>query len=483
MNRMMPGSTSAAGILRRAHWYLLVLLAGGPQWALASAEMRTPNVLVIIADDLGWRDVGYHGSEIRTPYIDKLAAGGVRLERHYVYPTCSPTRAGLLTGRNPSRFGILAPIAGRSEQVLPARTPTLASVLKDRGYATALTGKWHLGLRPEAGPRQYGFDQTHGYLHGQIDQWTHLYKNGDRTWHRNDRFFDETGHATDLIASEAIRFLETERTRRFFLYVAFSVPHHPVQEEERWIAPYTGSIADPSRRLYAASVTHMDAAIGRIVEALETRGQISQTMILFTSDNGGQQQYRSETEYEGRHGPYPILGDNRPLRGWKEDLYEGGIRVPAVLYWRGRLKPKVLGTTLSCLDWFPTFAKLAGGKISSGWKIEGRDVWPLVSGEGSSSPAPALYWNIGSAAAVVQGDWKLIAHHQTQAHVELYDLSKDAAEETNRVSLNPAKKAELMKVLTQLSQLSLEFHRNEKSFGAKSYAMNAGFSKNGESGL
>jgi arylsulfatase A-like enzyme len=147
-----------------------------------------------------------------------------------------------------------------------------------------------------------------------------LYKNGDRTWHRNDTFLDETGHATDLIASEAVRFLETERTQPFFLYVAFSVPHHPVKEEERWITTYAGSIPDSSRRLYAASVTHMDAAIGRIVDALKTHGLISQTMILFTSDNGGQQDYSSKIEYGGRHGPYPKLGDNRPLRGWKGNL-------------------------------------------------------------------------------------------------------------------------------------------------------------------
>jgi len=447
MKRMPLISRFAISTFYRACLCIFLVLVGGAPWGLAATEKRSTNVLVIIADDLGWRDVGYHGSEIRTPHIDKLAAAGVRLERHYVYPTCSPTRAGLLTGRNPSRFGILAPIAGRSEQILPAKTATLASVLKEHGYATALSGKWHLGLRPEAGPRRYGFDQTYGYLHGQIDQWTHRYKNGDKTWHRNDRFLDETGHATDLIASEAIRFLETARTEPFFLYVAFSVPHHPVQEEERWITPYASSIIDASRRLYAASVTHMDSAIGRILDTLETRGQISQTLILFTSDNGGQQSYSSRTDYEGRHGPNPTLGNNRPLRGWKGELYEGGIRVPAVVHWQGRLKPKVLNSAVNCLDWFPTVAQLAGVKLSSDWKIEGRDVWPLLSGEGSPSPDRPLYWNIGGFTAVIQDGWKLIVHQQGQADIELYDLEKDAAEETNRASVNPRKTAELKRVL------------------------------------
>jgi arylsulfatase B len=206
---------------------LFLLMACSISLARVGEAKRPPNILVLVADDLGWHDVGYHGSEIRTPHLDKFAGAGVQLERHYVYPTCSPTRAGLLTGRNPSRFGIHAPIADRSEQTLPAGAPTLARALKARGYATALFGKWHLGLRPEAGPRQYGFDQTYGYLHGQIDQYTHRYKNGDRSWHRNDVFVDEAGHATDLIADETVRFLETRRKTPFFLWVAFSVPHFP----------------------------------------------------------------------------------------------------------------------------------------------------------------------------------------------------------------------------------------------------------------
>ncbi len=193
---------------------VLSVLASAP--ASAEEPKSPPNFLFVIADDLGYGDVGYHDSDIKTPYLDKLAQAGVRLERHYVYPTCSPTRAGLLTGRNPSRFGVHGPIADRSEQTLPKDTVTLARALKSRGYVTALFGKWHLGLKPEVGPRQYGFDQTYGYLHGQIDQYTHRYKNGDRSWHRNDAFVDEKGHATDLIADETVKFLNTERKAPFF---------------------------------------------------------------------------------------------------------------------------------------------------------------------------------------------------------------------------------------------------------------------------
>ena len=442
--------SSCTGLCRDRVWRCL--LWGWMFWraclpVAAAAADHPPNIVVIVADDLGWKDVGYHGSEIRTPHIDKLAMAAVRLERPYVYPTCSPTRAGLLTGRNPSRFGIHGPIAGRSEQSLPSGTPTLASVLRTRGYTTALLGKWHLGLRPEVGPRQYGFDQTYGYLHGQIDQYAHLYKNGDRSWHRNDSFVDETGHATDLIAGEAVRFIATQRSEPFLLWVAFSVPHFPLQEEDQWVAPYSSSIKDPSRRLYAASVAHMDAAIGQITAALEKAEKLSETVIFFTSDNGGQEEYHSEADYGGKHGPYPVLGDNRPLRGWKTDLYEGGVRVPAFVYWGGRLKPRVLQTPVSYLDWCPTLAHLAGAQVSDQWKLEGRNVWPLLAGQAAKLPAPKLYWNVGDSVAVLQEDWKLIVRQQDPNAVELYNLARDAAEKTNRATEESGKVEQLRGVL------------------------------------
>jgi arylsulfatase A-like enzyme len=427
-----------------------VLLAVPSQAAEPNAA---PNILILIADDLGWHDIGYNGSDIKTPNLDKLSEGGVRLKRHYVCPTCSPTRAGLLTGRNPSRFAIHGPIADRSKESLPAKTPTLASTLKERGYVTALFGKWHLGLTPDVGPRQYGFDRTYGYLHGQLDQYTHRYKNGDRTWHRNDEFIDEKGHATDLITDEAVRFLSEERKAPFFLWVAYSVPHHPVQEEEKWLAPYQESIKDPSRRLYAASITHMDAGIGRIIETLEKRGLLANTVILFTSDNGGQKNYESKTEYEGKHGPYPTLGDNRPLRGWKGDLYEGGIRVPAFVTWQGKLKPGVVEQPISFLDWCPTFARLGGANLDPAWKLEGRDVLPLLRGEEKGVPPALIYWNTGRMRAVLDGDWKLIVPARDGAPVELFDLRNDPLEKTNLAAEKPQRVEELRKILAEQRKL------------------------------
>jgi arylsulfatase A-like enzyme len=429
-------------------WACVFLLLGGPAAAAEAEEPgRPPNILLLIADDLGWRDVGYHDSDIRTPNLDRLARGGVRLERHYVYPTCSPTRAGLLTGRNPSRFGIHGPIADRSKESLPRDTVTLASVLQKRGYTTALFGKWHLGLTPDVGPRKYGFARSYGYLHGQIDQLTHRYKNGDRTWHRDDVFVDETGHATDLITAETLAFLRSRGKEPFFLWVAFSVPHHPLQEEERWLKPYSESIKDPSRRLYAACVSHMDDAIGQIVETLEKTGQAKDTLILFTSDNGGQKDYASKTEYEGKHGPNPTLGDNRPWRGWKGSLYEGGIRVPAFVSWPGRLKPAEVKEPVSYLDWFPTLSALAGAAPAAEWKIEGRNVWPLLTGEGRPAP-PVLYWHTGRDEAVMADDWKLIVTRKKD-EAELYHLSDDPAEKINQAEKNPRKVEELRRILAE----------------------------------
>ncbi|HUY36105.1 MAG TPA: sulfatase-like hydrolase/transferase [Pirellulales bacterium] len=430
----------------------LALLTSGAPAAMAEEPKRPPNFLVLVADDLGWNDIGYHGSEVRTPHLDRLAREGVRLERHYVYPICSPTRAGLLTGRNPCRFGIHDAIDPRSTESLPLETLTLARLLKTRGYATAMCGKWHLTLRPEVGPRRFGFDRTYGYLHGQVDPLTHRYKTGARTWHRDDEFVDEPGHATDLIAAEAVRFLSEPRQGPFFLYVAFSVPHYPLAEDEQWLAPYHNSIKDASRRLFAASVTHMDAAVGKIVETLEKTGQIDDTLVLFTSDNGGQRNWdraSAKSQYDGRHGPYATLGDNRPLRGWKVELYEGGVRVPAFVHWRGALKPAVVEETVSYLDWFPTLARLAGARREAAWKLEGRDVWPLLTGVGEKPAGPTLYWDIGAASALLDGDWKLILSRGRSESIELYHLADDPQEKNDLADTHPEKVEQLRGMLAR----------------------------------
>ena len=421
------------------------------------AGKSQPNILIMISDDTGWRDVGYHGSEIKTPNIDRLAQEDIEFDQFYVSPVCSPTRAALLTGRPPSRYNILGAIAGKSKQALPKTTITLAELLRRNGYTTGITGKWHLGLSPEVGPRQYGFDHTYGYFHGQLDQFTHIYKNGDRTWHRNDEFIEEEGHATDLIANEAIRFIKElrDKTKPFFLYVPFSVPHYPLQEEDEWTDLYRDLIENKSRRVFAASMTHMDDAIGRILSTLDAEQLRKDTIVIFISDNGGQQRWIPTTEYEGRHGPNDRLGDNLPLRGWKGQLYEGGIRVPAVLSWRGRLKSRKVTEVISVCDIFPTIAYLAGTPISDDMKIEGANVWPALTG-GSILGERMLYWRTGRQLALRKGDWKLVHNGKSldEGSDELFNLPEDPYETKDLADENRAKVLELRKELAV--QLSMD---------------------------
>ena len=419
-----------------------------------AAEPVRPNVVMIVADDLGWNDVGYHGSEIRTPNLDALSAAGVKLDHYYVWPVCSPTRTALLTSRNPSRFDILSAIGGRSEQALPKGTITLADVLKGNGYATAITGKWHLGLRPEVGPRQYGFDYSYGYLHGQVEPYTHMYKIGDPTWHENDTFRKEEGHATDLIATAAEVLIETPRQTPFFLYTAFSVPHTPLNEDAEWVKPYEaegpGRIADKSRRIFAAAVTHMDAAIGGIIAAVDKSGQRQQTLIIFTSDNGGQENEPASDNYGGHYPSFPVLGNNRPLRGWKGDVYEGGIRVAGFANWPGTLAPRTVEATACGLDWLPTIAALTGAPAKPEARWEGTNIWPLLTGAATTAPPRILYWKTPREFALREGDWKLIEpRRKGSTTTQLFNLAADPLEKTDLAAQEPDRVARLRERLKQ----------------------------------
>ena len=401
-----------------------------------------PNIVLIVADDAGWNDVGYHNAEIITPNIDSMAKAGVVMDNFYVYPTCSPTRAALLTGRYASRFGIYKPIAMKSKQVLPSGVITLPGLLRNHGYQTAICGKWHLGLRPENGPLQYGFDYSYGFLHGQIDQQTHLYKNGDRSWHRMDRYTDEQGHATDLIAREAIEYVmeKREKAKPFFLYVPFSVPHYPVQESGVWIDRYKGHQMSESRKMFAASMSHMDQAIGRLMTALKNEGLLSNTLVVFISDNGGQLSWTPTFEYNLEHGPYPQLGDNTPLRGSKGEVYEGGIRVPAIFYWPEVLPASEEKTLIKITDLFPTLAALGGVSQFDSLSLDGNNIWPLLKGQELEAERE-LYLRTNQSIMLRKGSWKFI-HHATSldsTNSELFDIENDPYETKNLATHNPEK--------------------------------------------
>lgn len=414
------------------------------QGAEIKGSADRPNIIFILSDDQGWADIGYQGKDIITPNLDRLASSGVRLNQHYVLPTCSPTRAGLLFGRFPSRFGVLTPI--RSNNHLPRNIATLPKLLRKAGYTTHISGKWHLGPTLDYGPNHYGFDTSYGYLHGQVDPYTHRYKLGDITWHRDGKFIEEEGHATDLITDEAVRVIESATDRPFFLYVAYNVPHYPLNEPHQWTGLYEGKINNPSRKLFAASVSHMDDCIGRIMASIERAGKGDQTLLVFTSDNGGQRSWNApDTQYDGRYAPNPVLGNNLPLRGWKAQLYEGGIRVPAFVCWPGVLNPREQNLAMHIVDWMPTLAHVAGCTKHLPSNLDGHDLYDTLCGGSVMEVRPPIYWKTPHTSAVHVKDWKLILRES--GRTELFNLAKDPYEKHNLAEQEPARVESLTKIL------------------------------------
>ena len=429
------------------------LAVGPPTRAENPAAKVRPNILIIVADDMGWADVGYHGSPIKTPNIDRLARTGVELDCHYVQPMCTPTRVALLTGRYPSRFGNQA-IKPCNTQTLPFGTETLAAALKAAGYDTGISGKWHLGSKPRWGPRQFGFVRSYGSLAGGVGPYNHLYKKGpySRTWHRNDKLIDEQGHVTDLLGREVVKWIQAKR-RPWFYYVPFTAVHVPVKAPEKYVRLYAGKTyyddpkKDESFKRYAAYASQMDDWIGRMVDALERTGQRDNTFIVFFSDNGSFPSWRPRGLYPGKHPASPVLGSNLPLRGYKAQLYEGGIRTPACVNWPGTLKPRKVTAPLHAVDWMPSLMRLIGVVPKSDLKWDGRDIWPILTGR-RTNPAPrTIYWQFTRDSAGRHGHWKLISP-KSGRKVELYNLAADPNETRNWAPKDPARTTQLRKLLT-----------------------------------
>ena len=418
-------------------------------WAFAasahSSEPRErPNVLFILADDLGWGDISHHGSPAYTPNIDKLAREGVQLTQHYVMSMCTPTRVSLLTGNYASRFGEIA-LKPSNERVLAPGTETIASLFASFGYDTGLSGKWHLGALPEWGPGEYGFARSYGSLAGGVDPYTHRYKTGPYTesWHRNGKLIEEEGHATDLIGREVVSWIR-EKNGPWFYYVPFTAVHTPVKVPYEYMARYEDQSFDPnserdvSYKTYLAYTTQMDHWIGEIRKALEETGQLQNTVIVFSSDNGATPSSIEDVlMYPGHQLPHPRLGDNGRLRGWKRDLYEGGIRVPTFVSWGDRLIPKKLDTPVHIIDWLPTLVHLCGYEVGDrlGRELDGQDISSLIMGQGSEPQPRDFYWKfIDDSWAVRRGDWKLgfqMNFNEQVEELELFNLARDPYENRN----------------------------------------------------
>jgi arylsulfatase A-like enzyme len=417
--------------------------------AVSQDAAQRPNIVYIVADDLGWADVGFNGSDIKTPALDQLAQGGARLSQFYVQPMCTPTRAALMTGRYPLRYGLQTLVIPASMSYgLPTDEWLLPQALKEAGYSTGIIGKWHLGHAKRLfWPMQRGFDYQYGAQLGEIDYYTH--KMGGRIdWYRNNKPVDEKGYVTTLIGDDAVRFIDRQKAAQpFFLYLAFTAPHTPFQAPQEYLDRYK-HISDPNRRIYAAMIAAMDDQIGRVVEALDKRGLRQNSLIIFHSDNGGNQSAHlaGESEVKG-----PLPASNAPYRGGKGDLYEGGTRVASLMNWPGKIKPGVVDQMIHVVDNYVTLTKLAGASTSKSKPLDGLDMWPTIS-QGKPSPRKEIVYNVESfRGAVRQGDWKLVWKTILPSKIELFNLAQDPYEKINVAEQNPDKVRELQARIGVLS--------------------------------
>jgi arylsulfatase A-like enzyme len=431
----------------------LPALGANPQEdASAQAEKApAPNIVYIISDDQGWKDVGYHGSDIKTPNIDALAAGGARLEQFYAQPMCTPTRAALMTGRYPFRYGLQTAVIPSSHTYgLATDEWLLPQALKDAGYETALVGKWHLGhADPKYWPRQRGFDHQYGPLIGELDYFTHE-QHGVLDWYRDNKPLRERGYTTTLLGDAAVKLIDGHDPKTpLFLDLAFNAPHAPYQAPQDYLDRYK-SIEDPTRRAYAAQITAMDDEIGRVVEALDKKGMRDNTLIVFQADNGGTRNPLFSGEQDMSKIKLP--NDNGPFREGKGTLYEGGTRVVSVANWPGHIKPGlVVNEMIHTVDMYPTLLNIAGASSAKAKPLDGLDVWGTIS-EGKPSPRTELIYNIEPfRAGVREGDWKLIWRTPLPQAVELYNIAQDPYEKTNVADANPDKVAALQKRANELA--------------------------------
>jgi arylsulfatase A-like enzyme len=401
---------SEVGVMVMIRFIVLLFL-------ISPAFAGPPNVVLIVADDLGYGDLGcYGGKEIRTPNIDRLASQGVRLTDAYAAaPVCSPTRAALLSGRYPQKCGFEWVIRyTEKDRGLDVKDSVLASHLKKAGYETALCGKWHLGYEKKYRPLAHGFDQFFGFLAADLDYYSHKDALGDPGLYENDELKDAKGYLTDLITERAEKFIESRSGKPFFLEVAYNAPHWPFQvpgkedvRDKSNYGPETGTRAE-----YVKIVERMDQGVGRILDALERKKLSNDTLVIFVSDNGGER-----------------LSDNGPLFHGKYSLWEGGIRVPCLLRWPGMLSAKVSDLPLITMDLTSTILTAAGVVM----KLDGIDVVPVLTGKVAAKertffwrlPRPNSYFG---QVAVRRGDWKYIFDRESEL---LFNLGNDIGERKN----------------------------------------------------
>ncbi len=410
--------------------------------SVGASPPAKPNIVHIVADDLGWKDVGFNGcADIKTPNLDALAAGGAKFSQFYVQPMCTPTRACLMTGRYPFRYGLqTAVIPSVASYGLDTTEWLLPQALKDAGYKTAIIGKWHLGHADKKWwSKQRGFDYQYGAMIGELDYFTHD-EHGVLDWFRDNEPVKEEGYTTTLLGKDAAKYIEAQdATAPFYLYLTFNAPHTPYQAPKEYVDRYP-NIEDPTRRTYAGMVTALDDEIGRVVAALDRKGLRENTLILFHSDNGGTRNAMF-TGVMADVSKIKIPCDNGPYHEGKGTLFEGGCRVCACANWPGRIKPQAVDGMIHAVDLYPTIAALAGASTAKCKPLDGLNVWDVIA-EGRPSPRTEIVYNVEPfRAALRQGDWKLIWRTLLPSTVDLYDLSKDPGEKMNLAEAHPDKVA------------------------------------------
>ncbi|MFG0305738.1 MAG: arylsulfatase [Phycisphaerales bacterium JB040] len=434
----------------RLHALAAVLLALVA--STASAGGPRPNIVHIVADDLGWKDVGFNGCEdIRTPNIDALARGGAVLSNFYAQSMCTPTRAALMTGRYPFRYGLqTAVIPSVSDYGLDTAEWLLPQALKRAGYDTAIIGKWHLGHADKKfWPRQRGFDYQYGPMIGELDYFTHS-EQGVLDWFRDNEPVEEEGYTTELFGDDAVRLITNhDTTRPLYLYLAFNAPHTPYQAPQEYIDRFP-DIQEPTRRIYAGMVSCLDDQIGRVVAALEERGMRDNTLIVFHSDNGG----THNAMFAGvmaDMSEIKIPCDNGPFRDGKGSLFEGGSRVCALANWPGKIEPQSVDGFIHAVDLYTTFATLAGADTTGGKPLDGVNVWHTIA-TNQPSPRNEVVYNIEPfRAAIRRGNWKLIWRTMLPSSVDLYDLHSDPSETTNLAAQHPEVVESLQRRINELA--------------------------------
>ena len=412
----------------------------GARLARATADARPPNVILILADDLGYDDLGVQGArDLLTPNIDSIAKNGVRFTDGYVpCPVCGPTRAGLLTGRYPQSFGfefnnVRRPTSADAEYGLPLKQKTLANHLRHAGYKTGIVGKWHLGDSLRYRPYHRGFDEFFGFIRGRRG----YYDDPHEPLFDMDTKVSEREYLTDAFGRKAVSFIERHRSDPFFLYLPFNAVHSPPDPPPKKYTDRFPHISDRVRKNFAGMLAALDDAVGHALRAVRVRGLSEETIIIFMSDNGG-------TQLAG-------VNPQRTVQGGKGWLYEGGIRVPMMMKWPKRIAPGTLyRNPVSALDVVPTMLAAAGLAPVAG--CDGVDLLPFLDGTNTALPHETLYWKYGGSSAIRKGDWKL--HFPfTNAPASLINLAQDKMEEHDLAAQEPARVAELSRMLNDFKSL------------------------------